>query len=776
MCPNLDIRIGNTPSYRGTAEFSGGRVSIQQFVPMSARMKAQFAIDGPRIRLDHIDMDTDGATTVATGDVDMAHWPEQTYQVQSRVDFPRMKQLFFKDEKWTVTGDGGFKGIFHLSKTGPDLEGAFTSDVAGVNDYRFPELYGSLRWTKAAFDIVNAGSKFFGGDARFTYGIEPLGAGVRPTHHFDAAVTNLDLVRFTDFEQLRALKFAGTASLHNVLDWPSGRFSQHRGGGSLVVTPPPGMVPMAATLSLAAGSAAVGPAEVRRARIERRPFAPPPLPEHLPIAGELTYTYGPDEVVIQDGRFITEKSHVAFSGATAYGERSRLPFHVVSGDWQESDQVLVGIIKDFGGSAHDVEFGGRGEFDGLMTGAFRNPRVEGTFAGHDLRAFDTLWGSGSARIAVEKSYVNVTDGVVRLGDSEIRTDGLFSLGYPRDDAGEEINARIRVSRRDVDSLRHAFGIDDYAVSGHLSGEFHLTGEYQRPLGFGSLAIEQGVAYGEPFEKATAAARFDGRGVRLDTIEVAKSSGAITGAAFVGWDGTYSFNADGRRIPVDAIAGLSYPRAPLSGLAEFTAQGNGAFEEPQYDVRFRVNDLYVAEEGVGQVTGTLALRRQELRGEIDVASPRLAVTGTGRIALDAAVGRRDYLSLPRQLARSVRPPLRAQPLAVHHRRRQRLDPGRGAARRSRSAASRRHGRLPGAAAVRLRRAQRRADPPGAGTTPDPRQRAPARGRTTPSSGWRNGRPTGRADRPPVAGDANLGILQGFFRAHPRLGTSRAHGGD
>jgi hypothetical protein len=108
----------------------------------------------------------------------------------------------------------------------------------------------------------------------------------------------------------------------------------------------------------------------------------------------------------------------------------------------------------------------------------------------------------------------------------------------------------------------------------------LTGEYQHPLGFGSLAVEQGVAYGEPFEKATAAARFDGRGVRLDTVEVAKSTGAITGAAFVGWDGTYSFNADGRRIPVDAVAGLSYPRAPLSGLAEFTAQGNGAFEEPQ----------------------------------------------------------------------------------------------------------------------------------------------------------------------------------------------------
>src|SRR5204862_4616117 len=155
-------------------------------------------------------------------------------------------------------------------------------------------------------------------------------------------------------------------------------------------------------------------ADAAHARHEWGPFAPMPLPTHLPIAGELTYRYGPSDVTLDEGRFVTEKTHVTFGGTTGYGDRSRLPFHVVSSDWQESDQVLVGIIKDFGGSAHDVGFGGRGEFEGVMTGAFRNPRVEGTFTGEDLRGFDTLWGSGTAKIVVEKSYVNVTGGVVRL--------------------------------------------------------------------------------------------------------------------------------------------------------------------------------------------------------------------------------------------------------------------------------------------------------------------------------------------------------------------------
>jgi len=226
----------------------------------------------------------------------------------------------------------------------------------------------------------------------------------------------------------------------------------------------------------------------------------------------------------------------------------------------------------------------------------------------------------------------VKDGVVRHGASEIRADGLFALGYPREDHGEEINARIRVARRDLDSLRHAFGIDEYPVSGLLSGEFHLTGAYERPVGFGAMTVNDGLAYGEAFQEATSALRFDGTGVRLDNLSLAKDTGAVTGAAYIGWDSTYSFNASGRRIPVDKLAFATFPRAPLSGLAEFTATGSGTFEAPRNDFKYRVDDLFIGEEGVGAVNGTLALRGAELSGSIDAASPRMALTGAGRIAL------------------------------------------------------------------------------------------------------------------------------------------------
>src|SRR5207247_6390835 len=133
------------------------------------------------------------------------------------------------------------------------------------------------------------------------------------------------------------------------------------------------------------------------------------------------------------------------------------------------DRVLAGIITDFGSPTGPVAFGGRGGFDGVMTGPFRRPRVEGDFTGENLRAWDTNWGDGAAHIVVENSYVNVTGGVVRRAGSEIHAAGLFSLGYPREDRGEELDARSRVAGRDRDGLSHAFQPDEYAMSGQPAG-------------------------------------------------------------------------------------------------------------------------------------------------------------------------------------------------------------------------------------------------------------------------------------------------------------------
>lgn len=625
-----DLRVSITRGildtlYRGRASFGGSTISVQAYEPFHAKMDSQFTIEGSNLQFSRMSLLSDGAQSQIVGHIDMAHWPEQMYQIRSRIDFPTQKDIFFHRDRFTTSGQGEFDGTFHLFKGGRELKGTFASQVAGVNAWRFPNLRGSVLWVPDRLEVTNATSGLYGGTARFDYKLAPIGDKDVPTRaSWDVAYKDVDLARVTDFLGTQGLRLDGRASGRNHLDWQLGKWAEKRGGGEVTSIAPVATM----TRDIAPGVAA----EQAALRPEAGPFNPRTPLGYLPIAGHVEYALDPEWIVLGQSWAATPKTYVDFQGRTAYGERSRIPFHVTSLDWLESDRVLAGIMTSFGSPTGAVPVGGSGQFDGVMLLGFTKPRVEGKFTGENMRAWDTEWGAGTANVVIENGYAIVNDSLITRGDSEIAADGTFSLGYPRHDNGEEINARVRITRRPLADLRHAFQLDEYPVGGLISGEYHLYGKYETPFGFGRLTIDDGVAYGEPFDTAAAALRFEGSGVRLDRLEIHKSTGAVTGAAWVGWDGNYSFNADGSRIPVESLRRAAFPRAPLSGRLQFTATGTGTFTVPRYDVRMRVDDLFAGDEGIGQVTGRLSLRGELLTGEVEAASPRLVASGSGRIAM------------------------------------------------------------------------------------------------------------------------------------------------
>ena len=69
--------------------------------------------------------------------------------------------------------------------------------------------------------------------------MKPLGQkNVRSTSRFEASYENADLAAFTDFQNWRGLRFAGSMSGHNILEWPTGRFVERRDEGSATVVAP----------------------------------------------------------------------------------------------------------------------------------------------------------------------------------------------------------------------------------------------------------------------------------------------------------------------------------------------------------------------------------------------------------------------------------------------------------------------------------------------------------------------------------------------------------
>ena len=278
----------------------------------------------------------------------------------------------------------------------------------------------------------------------------------------------------------------------------------------------------------------------------------------------------------------------------------------------------------FGSPTGAVPVGGSGQFDGVMLLGFTRPRIEGTFTGDRMRAWDTDWGHGTAKVVIENSYAIVSESVITDGDV-------------RDQGRRHVLARVSAPRQRRGDQRagphHAAAARGSAPRVRAR---RLSGRRTRLRRVPPVRQVPDPVRLRPARRSTAAPRTarrsrprprrcasKGSGVRLDALDIHKSTGGVTGAAWVGWDGNYSFNADGTRIPVESLTTAAFPRAPLSGLLQFTATGTGTFDVPRYDVRLRVDDLFAGDEGIGQLTGRLSLRGELLTdgARSRVAAPR-----------------------------------------------------------------------------------------------------------------------------------------------------------
>ena len=639
VCRNLEfslVRAENLQTYLGIAQFDHGVVQIQNFQPMWATMRTWFRLDGPRVQITHGDLTTDGARTHFNGYVDFSK-QEHLYNVSATVNFPRMRELFFTNETWKLVGDGQFTGSFHLYKGGRRLLGQFTSEEAGVNGLQFQDLHGSLIWDTQRFAVTHADSRFYGGDMNFAYSLEPLGSPKGATATFGGDYDGVDVREVSRFFNWNYLEPQGRMSGTFAMAWPNGHFSTGmQGEGDTTITPPSGATVVSATLPPASPAPAAPEPETipgqhtAKSQFDKyQPLGP------VPIGGHVAYRFTPDGFTFDDSSIATPTTFVSFSGDSSRSN-PRVPFHVTSHDWQGSSRLLAAILSQITSRTGAVEVDGRGTFDGVMTGSWSSPHIEGKFAGEQMKVWDVVWGPAVGDLVIENRYVTITNGVIgNPSGASMLADGKFSLGYPRDDGGDDIDARIQIKNWPLKEIRHAFKQDDWPVEGTVGfADLQLKGPYEGPFGSGKLRIDQGTAWGESFASASGELVFEGTGLRVRAIEMTKGSGVITGQALLGWDGTYSFGVNGDRIGIDTLDLVKFPLAPLTGSLRFAAKGSGTFDSPSYTFDGFIADLYAGDEGIGQVRGRLVVRNKLLTIEqLTVQDPRLSLSGGGTISLD-----------------------------------------------------------------------------------------------------------------------------------------------
>ena len=286
--PGMDITVMNLAGYRGLLRSDRGVLQIQSYEPAWAAARAWFRISGGQVLFDKIHFDTYGSTTVATGTADVLHWPEQTYSVESVLQLPQMREVFWAPYSFTLTGEAHFAGTFHMYKGGRILKGDFHGDEPALNAFQFPGMEGSLVWTHERFDVIRSRSAFYGGQIEFIYHLWPVNTPAPANASLETRYEDVDLKTFSDAMGFDGIRLAGRATGRNVLDWRLRHWEEHRGHGTISAVPPPGVSVQTRALPL---------------RIPDPPIAHVfgdlfPALDNVPVGGTVSYEYGPEWVTI----------------------------------------------------------------------------------------------------------------------------------------------------------------------------------------------------------------------------------------------------------------------------------------------------------------------------------------------------------------------------------------------------------------------------------------------------------------------------------------------
>ena len=253
-----------------------------------------------------------------------------------------------------------------------------------------------------------------------------------------------------------------------------------------------------------------------------------------PLAGEVAVTADHGVFQIQRVNLQTSATTLTASGKFSVEQPvSNLTVNVASTDASELQNLLIssGAFSDLEEQFHTyaIDLGGKLNFNGTLTGAMKDPVVNGHAELGSLSMNQRDLGSLTANISSTATETRVTDG--RLTQA---TGGgaQFSLVVPRNgDNNASVDATL--DRMNLGNLIAALPFNKQTrdqmgdTQGEISGTVRITGMPNAMSGVADIRSSQGRLAGEPLQGLTAHATFTGSSVDVDKVDLNFDAGHIT---------------------------------------------------------------------------------------------------------------------------------------------------------------------------------------------------------------------------------------------------------
>ncbi|MGB7601274.1 MAG: translocation/assembly module TamB domain-containing protein [Candidatus Sulfotelmatobacter sp.] len=337
----------------------------------------------------------------------------------------------------------------------------------------------------------------------------------------------------------------------------------------------------------------------------------------IPLDGAIHATYdGPKGVLILRQTSL----HIPSTTVTMQGElgnRSNVQIQASTADLHQL-AMLISAVR--AGPSPTLGIAGKGSLNASVRGSLQSPQFSGQFSAQNLQVQGSGWSSAKISFEADPSSISLQDASLisaHQGSASIR--GKVGLQHWLYLPANPIAVSLSIRRMSVADLQRLAKLH-YPVSGDLSADITLHGSQLKPIGSGSLTINNARAYDEPIQHLKADFHAD-KSSLFSTFDLNLPAGSANGTvSYTPRTNAYVVRLSAPSLVLQKLQTVQARNLGISGTLTITASGEGTLDNPQLTAVVELPQLHLREKSISQIKAQLhvANKRAELTLDSEVA--------------------------------------------------------------------------------------------------------------------------------------------------------------
>ncbi len=353
----------------------------------------------------------------------------------------------------------------------------------------------------------------------------------------------------------------------------------------------------------------------------------------VPLDGALHATYigKTQQLALDHSYFRTPQTNLNLNGTI--GKNSSLAIQLHANDLHEVESIAdIFRVPAPGQPMQPLGLAGTASFTGVVQGSTSAPHLTGQLTAQNLQVQGSSWKL--VRTAIDASPSNLTlqhAEIVPAGQGRLTLNARAQLHRWSFSKSSPVRLQLNASQLDISELAR-LADRQIPATGSLTADVTMHGSILNPEGTGSLTLTKAAVYGEPISSATVT--FNGNGNEAHArLSLASPAGSVEAKLTSSLNNrTYSAELTSPGIHLDKLHTLKSGNVNPTGVVSISANGQGAFDNPQFDATIRVPSLGIQQQTISDIRLHASLANHQATAQLTSSAVNTSISANAKVAL------------------------------------------------------------------------------------------------------------------------------------------------